>query len=144
MAYQGVNYSLLLAGFSGAYTFTQFWCNIGKAEDGVLISYLIFLILYLGFEIFTLLIHNKIVRLKIEGLLYHIVVGLDLFFLIMFYRYITLVAYLFFYSLIVSTISPLIIDYDDEKAPREKTFFEEEWDNHKAISIVNSVIILLL
>ena len=84
MAYQGVNYSLLLAGFSGAYTFTQFWCNIGKAEDGVLISYLIFLILYLGFEIFTLLIHNKIVRLKIEGLLYHIVVGLDLFFLIIF------------------------------------------------------------
>ena len=100
-------------------TFTNFWCNIGKAEDGVLISYLILLILYLGFEIFTLLIHNNLIRLKIEGLLYYIIVGLYSFFLIIFYLYISLIAYLFFYSLIVITVSPLNVDYDYERAPTE-------------------------
>ena len=48
----------LLAGFSGSTesSFKMFWCGIGSFEDGVLISYLIFVILFVGFEILSLLI----------------------------------------------------------------------------------------
>ena len=43
-------------------SFTNFWCNIGSFENGVLISYLIFIIIYIAFEIFSLLIHKKVIN----------------------------------------------------------------------------------
>ena len=124
-------------------SFSSFWCNIGKVEDGVLISYLIFLILYLGFEVFTFLIHKNKIKLKIEGILYHIIVGLNILFLIIFYIYIPLVAYLFIYSIIVSASSPLSVN-NHGSYKREKSYIEKDWDKHKGIPIFNSIVILIL
>ena len=53
--------SLLGLSTSNTDSFTDFWCNIGNFENGVLISYLIFIIIYLAFEIFSLLIHKNII-----------------------------------------------------------------------------------
>ena len=124
-------------------TFTQFWCNIGKAEDGVLISYLVFLILYLIFEIFSLLLHKNVIKLEIKGALYNIIVLINIIFLIIFYIYIPLFIYLFIYSILVSTISPLNVNYHSE-ITRTKSLIEEEWDNNKTLPIVNSVIIFVM
>ena len=121
-------------------TFTQFWCDIGKAELGVLISYLIFLFLFIAYEILTFLIHKNIIKLKIDGKLYHIVVGLNLFFCIIVYIYIPFVFYLFIYSIIVTTISPLSVNYDNN-APRTKSFYEEEWEDHKTVPLINAMVI---
>ena len=124
-------------------TFTQFWCNIGKVEDGVLISYFIFLILYLGFEIFSLLLHKNVIKLEIKGILYNIIVLINLIFLIIFYIYIPLFIYLFIYSILVSTISPLNVNYHSD-ITRTKSLIEEEWEKNKTLPIVNSVIIFLM
>ena len=124
-------------------TFTRFWCNIGKVEDGVLISYLLLIILYLGFEICSFLVYKNIIKLKIEGIFYHIIVGLNILFLIIFYIYIPLIVYLFIYSIIVATISPLIVN-EEGSSKRDKSSIEEQWEEHKSTRIANSIIILLL
>ena len=136
----GINESSLSVDNLNMPTFTQFWCDIGKAELGVLISYLIFLFLFIAYEILTFLIHKNIIKLKIDGNLYHIVVGLNLFFCIIVYIYIPLVFYLFIYSIIVTTVSPLSVNYDN-KAPRTKSFYEEEWEDHKTVPLINAMVI---
>ena len=128
-------------------SFKKFWCEIGQAEDGVLISYLIWLILYIGFEIFTYLIQKGVITLKLEGILYHIIVGLNCFFLVIFYIYIPLTFYLFIYTIIVIAVSPYSVDgIDDsfEREVREVTYNEEQWETHRTNPAVNGVIIFIL
>ena len=75
-------------------SFTTFWYIIGSFENGILISYLIFLILFLVIEIITLLTH-KVIRKKIEGILYYIILGFNLLFYVIFLIYTPLLLYLF-------------------------------------------------
>ena len=140
--YKNFKKELLFYSGNNPVSFTKFWCEIGQAEDGVLISYLIMLILYIGFEIFTYLIHKGVITLKLEGLLYHIIVGLDCFFLVIFYIYIPLAIYLFIYSIIVIAVSPYSVNADDSS--REKTYNEEQWEKHRALPAINSVIIFII
>ena len=135
--------SSLLIDYLNLSTFTKFWCDIGKAELGILVTYLIFLILFITYEILTFLMHKNIIHLKIEGKLYHIIVDLNLFFYIIFFIYIPLVFYLFLYSILVTAISPLSVDHDKD-VPRTKTFYEEEWDDHKTIPLINAIVIKLI
>ena len=139
----GINESSLSADNLKMPAFTKFWCDFGKTELGVLISYLIFLILFMAYEVISFLVHKNIIHLKIDGILYHIIVGLNLFFYLIFYIYIPLVFYLFLYSILVTTISPLNVNRDND-VPRTKTFCEEEWDEHKAVPLVNAFLIKLI
>ena len=124
-------------------SFTKFWCDVGKVEDGILISYIIFHTLFLGFEIFSLLLHNNVITIEIKGLFYNIIVLVNIIFLIIFYIYIPLFIFLFLYSLLVLSVSPLDVNYDG-KSDRIKSTLENEWDEHKTTSIVNLIIIIII
>ena len=143
----GVSNSLL-AGLTGTETtpsFTTFWCGIGNYEEGVLISYLIFIILFICFEIFSLLIHKKVIKLSIEGegILYYILVCSNSLFLVIFYIYIPLLFYLFVYSIIVLSTFPNTPNSNsvDEK---EKDINIKNWEENIALPIVNSVFAFLI
>ena len=71
-------------------SFTNFWCNIGDYEKNIIISYFIFLILFMTIQIFSILIHKDVTKLEIKGILYYTLITLDSVFLILFYIYIPL------------------------------------------------------
>ena len=71
-------------------SFTNFWCNIGDYEKDIIISYFIFLILFMTIQIFSILIHKDVTKLEIKGILYYTLITLDSVFLILFYIYIPL------------------------------------------------------
>ena len=122
-------------------SFKTFWCDIGGVENGVLISYLIFIIFYLAFEILSLLIHKKVINLAIEGILHYILIGVNLLFLVIFYIYIALLFYLFIYCIVVSSTSPYVVNDREE---RTKSVIEENWDSNKAVPIVNSIFVFCI
>ena len=123
-------------------SFTTFWCKIGSVENGVLISYLIFLIIFIVIEILSLLIHKNVIKIKIEGFFHYLILGLNLLFYALFLIYAPLLVYLFVYCIIVSSVSPLIVNQGEGN--RTKSYLEENWDKNKAIPIVNSTFILLI
>ena len=123
-------------------SFTTFWCKIGSVENGVLISYLIFLIIFIVIEILSLLIHKNVIKIKIEGFFHYLILGLNLLFYALFQIYSPLLFYLFVYCIIVSSVSPLIVNQGEGN--RTKSYLEENWDKNKAIPIVNSTFILLI
>lgn len=141
-------------------SFTNFWCNIGSFENGVLISYLIFIIIYIAFEIFSLLIHKKVINLNINGgILYYIIVFMNILFFVIFYIYMPLIFFLTVYSIIVTASSPLQIKYQQSRNyynyytrdssssrtynSRTKSLLEEQWDKNKVVPIINIVFIFL-
>ena len=135
--------SSMLNGILGgdAASFKTFWCEIGSVENGVLISYLIFIILFLAFEILSLLIHKKVINLGIEGILYYILVSINLLFLVLFYIYIPLLFYSFVYCIIVAASSPFSVNAGTD---RTESIIEENWDKNKAIPIVNSILVFCI
>ena len=126
-------------------SFTIFWCKIGKYEDGVLISYLIFIILFLCFEILSLLIHKKVIRLSIEGegILYYILICANSLFLVIFYIYIPLLFYLFVYSIIVLSTNPTTPN-SNSVAEEEKDINIKSWEENIALPIVNSIFAFII
>ena len=124
-------------------TFTNFWCNVGKVEDGILISYMVFHVIFLCFEIFSLLLHSNVIKLEIKGIIYNIIVLINIIYLVIFYIYIPLILFLFLYSLIVLAASPLDVNYSGNQS-RIKTFIEKEWNEHKTAPIINLIILLLI
>ena len=133
--------------FSGltepASSFTEFWCGIGNFENGVLISYLLFIIFFIGFEIVSLLIHKKVIKLSFEGegILYYILVGANILFLVIFYIFVPLLFYLYVYSTIVFITYP---DTPNRQSGGGSDFNEENWDKNKAIPIVNSIFVFFI
>ena len=75
-------------------TYAEFWCNIGKKEKGILISYLIFCVLSLIYSIILVLIEKEKIHIKI---------GVNLGYTFM------IIINLLFFAIIV--ISPLAILY---------------------------------
>ena len=141
--YLGDFYTSALDSFIGdTASFTTFWCKIGSVENGVLISYLIFLIIFIVIEILSLLIHKYVIKITIEGFFYYLLLGLNLLFYALFQIYSPLLFYLFVYCIIVSSVSPLIVNQGEGN--RTKSYLEENWDKNKAIPIVNSTFILLI
>ena len=126
-------------------SFTIFWCNIGKYEDGVLISYLIFIILFLCFEIVSLLIHKKVIKLSIEreGILYYILICANSLFLVIFYIYFPLLFYLFVYSIIVLSTNPTTPN-SNSVDEMEKNIYIKNWEENIALPIVNSIFAFLI
>ena len=141
----------LLAGFSGSTesSFKMFWCGIGSFEDGVLISYLIFVILFVGFEIISLLIHKQVIKLSIEeeGILYYILVFSNSLFLVIFYIYIPLLLYLYIYCMIVLISTPNSSNNTSSSQSGTETAkdpYEESWRKGNAVPIINTIFVFLV
>ena len=132
-------------------SFTQFWCYLGNYQTNVLISLLIFVILFLLFIIFSILVHkNAISSLKLEykdgkGILYNILLFTNSIFLIIFKIYVPLLCFLFIYSIYGIARSPNINSLFDlsDTYPLIKSL-ENEWDKHKAKHYITFVIELII
>ena len=147
--YLGGVESSLLNGLGTKSSFISFWCGIGSFEDGVLISYLIFIILFIGFEIISLLIHKHIIKLSIEeeGLLYYILIGSNSIFLVIFYIYIPLLFYLYIYIMIILTTAPVSENFTSNSqsgTQKEKDLNEIIWEKSNGVPIVNSIFVFLI
>ena len=129
-------------------TFTRLWCYGGKIESQILISYFVFIILFLGYEIFSYLIHKNIIRLDIKkGIFYYIIICINCSFYVIFMIYFPLLLLLFIYLVIVLATSPINIDYKSfDKLFVDSSVEELEnlWNKKKILPIVNSILILII
>ena len=145
---------LQLESFEIAYnlpTFAKFWCDFGGVEVDVVVSFFIFIILFLVFEIMSLLLHKNILKFLdiTQGKFKTIVILINLVFYILFLIYSPLFFYLLVYSIIVTACSPLqpkmqsnqdgVFGFDLKNNP-----FETLWKDNKATPIVNCVSIFIL
>ena len=145
--YLGGAASSLLDGFSGAdSSFRKFWCGLGSFEDGVLISYLIFIILFIGFEMVSLLIHKQIIKLSIEeeGILYYILIGANSIFLVIFCVFFPLLFYLFFYIMIIIASTPNSYNNtsNSQSGTERVKNNNEHWAN--AVPVVNGLFVFII
>ena len=102
----------LVSSYSPLNSFTKFWCEIDKFEIKVLVTYFIFLSIYLLFEVLSFLIHKQkinIFNVK-KGIFYILFISINIFFYILFITFFPLLLDLFLYSVIVTASSP----YQDE------------------------------
>ena len=130
-------------------SYTIFWCDLGDVENDVLISFFIFLIIYLAFEILSLLIHKKILNLfdLKKGLFYYAVILINIIFYIIFMIYIPLLLYLFIYSVLVTFLSPLLLQSkldDNNNSSNNDNELEELWNEDKNGPIINCIIKFIL
>jgi len=141
--YLGDYYTSNLDSLKGDTTsFTTLWCKVGSVENGVLISYFIFLIIFILIEILLLLIHKNVIKIAIEGFLYNLILGFNLLFYALLQLYNPLLFYLFVYCIIVSSNSPLTINQGE--GTRSKSSLEVNWEKNKASPVVNSVLVLFI
>ena len=146
--------------------YEKFWCDFGKYEKGILISYFVLLISVLLFEIFSLLIHKKTIKMKIgNGFIYKMIIFINFIFYIIFCLYFSLLIYLFSLSILIVTKTPLKfreyptifnetnsensdiannnenINSSEEK---EKSPLEESWENQIIIFIIYIIILFVI
>ena len=132
-------------------SYTKFWCKVGIFEKYVLISLIIFSILYLLFLIFSVLIHkNRIFKLNYNNggsILYKNLIVINSTFFIINYIYGFLFACLFIYTLVVSILNPdknILSDKSwSEKYP-EINNLENNWKNNKVKHYFNIPIQILI
>jgi len=97
----------------GLPSFSKFWCDFGKLEQDITISYLIFIILYICFLIISYLIHKRIIKLDIKkGVSYSIIIFVNSLFYAVFMIFFPLLFYLFFLSIFISCFSPFNADLE--------------------------------
>ena len=112
-------------------SFAIFWCDLGDFENGILISLLIIIILYLIFEIISLLIHKGLIKIDYQnGLFYQIILFTNMVFYILFKIYFALALFLIFYSLAAIIETP----------KNTSNGLSDEWDRKKYTLLVNIVI----
>ena len=134
-------------------TYNSFWCDIGKYELGILLSYLIYVILVLIYEIIFFLIHKNKIHLEIgTGILYKTIIIINFFIFTIFTTFNILILLLIIYSIIVVARSPydfifiLIIKYPDDSTISEtlKNPELEEWKKKRTVPIIHIVILFIL
>ena len=126
--------------------YEKFWCDIGKIEDGILISYFICSFLLLAFEIFSIMIHTHKIKVKIGtgGFYYNILIIINYSFSTILLFYFAFIIYLIVCAIIVRSLSPL--DFREKPtiyeiknvtrippAKRKKIKIEEDWENEKLL-----------
>ena len=127
-------------GFSTDYT--SFWCDIGKYELRILLTYLIYIILVSVFEIVFFLINKNKIHLEIgTGILYKTIIIIYYFIHTIFSFLVVLILYLAIYSCFVVTLSRRDFGiYSDTLKPPELI----EWKKNRGIPIFHIVILFLL
>ena len=133
-------------------TYTSFWCDIGKYELGILLSYFIYVILVLIYEIIFFLIHKNKIHLEIgTGILYKTIIIINFFIFTIFTTFNILILLLIIYSIIVVARSPYdfisiqIIKYPDDStiSKTSKNPKLEEWKK-RTVPIIHIVILFIL
>ena len=84
-------------------SFTILRCDYGSYEDGLLKSITVFIIIFILFEIFSCLFHQKVINIKMdeEGILYYIFVSFNAFYYFFIPIFSIFSFYLIFYTSIV-------------------------------------------
>ena len=130
----------------GLPSFTQLWCDYGNIESNIIISYLIFIILYLCFQIISFLIHKRIIKLDIKkGISYHLIIIINSIFFVVFMIFFPLLLFLFFYSIIID-ISPFISDSNilSTVIKVDKNKYEKAWYERFLFPIINILLKLFI
>ena len=127
-------------------SYTTFWCEIGDLESSILGSYLVFIVLYLTFEIFSILVHKDITKVEIKGILYDILFGFNGLFVVIFYIYIPLFFYLLPSNVLCMSLSPLDVSssYYRPSEHRKYTTKENNWVKNLKNPIINTALIFFL
>ena len=122
--------------------FAQFWCDFGNIERNILISYFIFIILHICFQIIQYFIHKGIIKIDIrKGKSYKITIFMNSLFYTIFMIYFPLLLYLFLCSLIVSILYPFDLDSSilSEIIKYDIIIrYEKLWGERKLIPIISS------
>ena len=139
------------------YGYNKFWVDFGNYENSILISFLIFLIFYLLFEILSLLIHKNIIKLDYNnGFFYNLLLLVNIGFYILFKIFFPLFFFLFIFSILVINKSPNNPNANDPNNPSSENSMnddfdnnfvdalEKEWNDKKSILIVNIICKLFL
>ena len=88
-------------------TYADFWMNIGKNEDQILIPYLVFIVLLLFLNLFFYLKNSNKIHLEInQGVFYYLLLIITLLFMTIQYFLGFCVLYLFVSSLLVAIKTP--------------------------------------
>ena len=128
--------------------FTLFWISIDKFEIKVLASYIVFLGLYLAVEILSYLILKNIIKIFDirKGIFYNIIIIINYLFYIIFMIYVPLFLYLFIYSVVVTSTSPIQVKswykYDTFNDWAKKV--EKDWNEKKNLPITNCIFIFIV
>ena len=140
------------------YGFNKFWVDFGNYENSILVSFLIFIIFYLLFEILSLLIHKNVIKLDYKnGLFYNLLILINMAFYFLFKIYLPLFFFLLIFSYIVlfndpnnpnnqyDPNDPLSVNSMNDDL--DNNFFKElddEWGDKKLILLVNIICKLFL
>ena len=94
--------------------YTKFWCDFGNYQNSIFVSFLIFVILYLLFEIFSLLIHKSVIKLAFQiGIFHNIIIWINMAFYFIFKVYFPLYLFLFIFSWYTLAKDPQKISSED-------------------------------
>ena len=127
--------------------YTQFWCDFGNFENGILVSFLIFTIFYLLFEIFSLLLHKSILSLSYQkGIFYQIILLTNIVFFFFFKIFFPLLLFSFIYSIFVLAKPPTASssEYGSMYDNPILDVLNDEWDKKKMKLITNLVFKIFL
>ena len=129
-------------------TFTKFWCDFGGVEVDVIVSFFIFVTLFLVFEIISLLFHKNILKFLdiTQGKFNTIVILINIVFYILFLIYVPLFFYLLVYSIIVTACLPIQtkIRFNEDEIDLKNTEFETLWKVNKVLQILHCCFIFIL
>ena len=123
------------------------WAEFGDSENALLISFLIFVILFLCFEIFSLLLHKIVIKIDYQnGIFYKLILYINIVFFVLFKIYLPLIIFSFIYSIIVLFVSPhnSADRYSFIFGNGGEEFLNDQWNKKKYILIVNIVMKLFV
>ena len=128
----------------GLSSFTKLWCEFGNIESKVTISYLIFIIICICFQIIQYFIYIGVIKLDFKkGISYNAIIFINSLFYVGYMIYYPLLFFLFIYSIIILAISPFDADSGIlSKAGISKTHnqYNELWENKKIIPGINAAL----
>ena len=123
--------------------YLKLFCDIGNIESGILISFLIFTIIFVAFEIFSLIVHKNIINL--EGAIHKFLLLMNMAFYLIFKIFLPLVVLLYLLSLYVISESPKeVFTINNIRNTTSINVLTEEWDNKKISPFINIIKLLLI
>jgi hypothetical protein len=128
-------------------TYVKFWCGIGDMEHDVLISLLIFIIIYIGFEVFSLLMHKIVINIDYNsGIFSRIILLANMAYYILFKIYLPLIVFLIIYTFVSILYSPhdTLRQHDEILGTSFRNNIEnelnKEWSKKIYLIIVNFIL----
>ena len=119
-------------------TYTEFWCNFGKIEIGILIPYLICCVFSVIYYFILILIEKEKIIFEIGvDLRYSFIIIINLFFFAIIVISPLVILFLIISSFFVVHLTPYDFLYNS-------TNFMKNWQNEKYIFIIHNVILIII